>query len=682
MSINKKIIVFLAIFTLLLYNLTAQTLVPQTGHKDSVRRVVFSPDGKMFATGARDSTIKIWDSETLIEIGTLAGHTTSLIESISFSPDGNLLVSCATDNTVRVWDINTRKEIHQINMEKTKYAVFGPNSKRLIIATGNKNIKIWNLDTDKEMMSFDTNTDIINYILYEPSLEYIIFADSNIIRILNAGTAVIEKTFTGHTKNIISMAISPDKRFLVSGSEDSIIRCWDLTGDDSFYFDTEYEDTNIHVGFTQDGKYITSHSRQGTTFWDFTEKKNFLTIPNSEVSNTAYLILSPDSKKIFTFLNPRRTRDMFVVQDATNGTELSRIQKNNDELNAMSINSIGNIIAVSSVDQSIKLWDLTEGKLIRTLQGHTDNVTAVNFSPDGRRIASASNDKRIIIWNTDNGNRLQSYHAHQAAIRAISFNSQGTRILSSSADSTVKIWNTSDSSRVWVKTHENSAWSTLLSIISRDGRYAVSAYYSIQIREIENGNLFREINLPERVWCRSLVFSNDGKRLITGTSDNKVIIWDWEKNEQLQTFSDNEVSSYAISICPEDKVIAFGSNNRIILQNIGNEQSRLISGHERNINAVRFTPNGKALVSTSLDGSIRVWDRENGREIVRLINFYDGEWVSITPDGYYNASTAAQDGGKYLTAFSGTQLYDMSEYKRRYFRPDIIAQRLRNLIQD
>ena len=57
----------------------------------------------------------------------------------------------------------------------------------------------------------------------------------------------------------------------------------------------------------------------------------------------------------------------------------------------------GTMIASSSYDNTIKLWNL-EGRVLKTFEGHEDWVNSVSFSPDGTMIASGSNDKTIRLW--------------------------------------------------------------------------------------------------------------------------------------------------------------------------------------------------------------------------------------------------------------------------------------------
>jgi len=119
------------------------------GHTAPLRSAVFSPDGRIIASGSDDKTIKIWEAAAGKELATLKGHTGDIF-SVVFSPDGRTLASGSWDTTIKLWDLTTGKELASIPGQKECWfsVAFSPDGKTL--ASGiNQKIMLWDVSMDK-----------------------------------------------------------------------------------------------------------------------------------------------------------------------------------------------------------------------------------------------------------------------------------------------------------------------------------------------------------------------------------------------------------------------------------------------------------------------------------------------------------------------------------------------------
>jgi tetratricopeptide (TPR) repeat protein len=122
------------------------------GHRDVVRRALFSPDGRLLATAGGDQTIRLWDMTTepppgqeAVPVRVLVGPSEAEhISGLSFSADGRRLASSGLDQTIRIWDVDSGDETLTLRgyADYVAGVAFSPDG-RLLAAAGGRSIKLW-----------------------------------------------------------------------------------------------------------------------------------------------------------------------------------------------------------------------------------------------------------------------------------------------------------------------------------------------------------------------------------------------------------------------------------------------------------------------------------------------------------------------------------------------------------
>jgi glucose repression regulatory protein TUP1 len=185
------------------------------GHSQDIYSLQFSRDGRLIVSGSGDRTARVWD--TMGE-GSAPGPLTRVLSieepdvdagvtSVAISPDGRLVAAGSLDTAVRIWDVQTGALIEKLRGHRDSvYSVaFTPDSKGLVSSSLDKTLKYWDVRT---LMRRDAAG-------MPPRAKE------------GDKLATCTQTFIAHKDYVLSVAISTDGQWIVSGSKDRGVCFWD-----------------------------------------------------------------------------------------------------------------------------------------------------------------------------------------------------------------------------------------------------------------------------------------------------------------------------------------------------------------------------------------------------------------------------------------------------------------------
>ena len=131
-------------------SVTGECLKVLKGHKNSVRALALSRDGRKIFSGDADNLIRIWDLELGVCLKVLEGHT-GYVESLELSNDGRILISGSNDYSVRIWDAESGEclkalEGHKDNVNSVGFLGDGRN---IVSASDDNSLRIWNAELEE-----------------------------------------------------------------------------------------------------------------------------------------------------------------------------------------------------------------------------------------------------------------------------------------------------------------------------------------------------------------------------------------------------------------------------------------------------------------------------------------------------------------------------------------------------
>ncbi|KIK56537.1 hypothetical protein GYMLUDRAFT_174248 [Collybiopsis luxurians FD-317 M1] len=487
-----------------------QVSEPLKGHSDAIDTVAYSPNGQYVVSGSRDKTVRIWDAQTGFLIGEpLKGHA-SRVTSVTYSPDGQYVVSCSDDKTILIWNVQTGLQVGEPFRGHTRQVssvAYSPDGQYVVSGAWDSTIRLWNIQTGLQVGEPLKSSDWVSSVAYSPDGKYIVSgAWDSTLRVWDPQTHIRDRELhNGHTGSVESVAYSPDGQYVASGSHDKTVRIWHAqTGPqigEPLYGHTNYITS---VAYSLNGQHVVSSSFSDTRIWNTQTGllvQKLFQVPNHSVLAVAY---STDGQHVVSGFNDLTVR----IWNAQSGLQAGEpLKGHTNTVTSVAYSPNGQYVVSGSWDGTARIWNAQTGLQVGgPLRGHTNHVTSVAYSPDGQYIVSGSSDQTVRIWNAQTGlQAMEPLQGHTYPVTSVAYSPDGQFVVSGSSDKTVRIWNTQTGLQVGepFKNHSHSVSSVAY---SPNGQYIVSGSMDSSVRiwsapmDLQSDNHFSSLaNPPDNI---------------------------------------------------------------------------------------------------------------------------------------------------------------------------------------
>jgi WD40 repeat protein/two-component sensor histidine kinase len=276
----------------------------------------------------------------------------------------------------------------------------------------------------------------------------------------------------------------------------------------------------------------------------------------------------------------------------------------------------GRLVASAGESATIRLWDSKSGDLVRTLPGHPERVFGLAFSPDGKWLASSSTDGSVKVWDYRSGRLLHLFTNHVGNwVRRVTFSPDSRLLAPAAYDGKLCIWDAKTG--VVIRTLPTGERVGDVRF-TPDGRFLAAASREerqprVRLWDLASGQVSLVLTQSRRV--DAIALSGDGKLLAAGGGEGAVTLWELPSGRQLRTVvvpDRGHVVDLDLSADGHWLATAGQWVNRVWATDSGALRFEM-RGHEDATFRIRFSPDGRELVSGSADCTVRFWNARTSK---------------------------------------------------------------------
>lgn len=466
------------------------------------------------------------------------------------------LVSGSEDSTLAIWLPNTGKRVHLLKGHTKAVTSLQQVSSRGVVISGSLDgsVRIWLVESGMCQHILGGHTNAVWCLTTCGSDLLVSGSKDDYLKVWNIQSGECVQTLEGHLSWISCVAALDDQGLIVSGSNDKSVKLWKL-GRHNESWKKDHHCYHPEGIATIPGKdRAVSGALDSIKVWDISSGRCLKTLSKAAICLCVHpkfpdLLVSGDAEGIVT-----------VWRIGDESTVMTYSKEHTKAVTVLACNAATSTLYSASSDGSIREWTLNDAELacIRTYSGHSASIKCLAISKDCTLLASGSHDTTVCLWNVTaqepGGSRTGKPEPVVLAVGrkvvwCLALNDSTTVLASGNDDTSLCLWDL----RTHRCLHTIGYTDSIKCAMFLDDRTIVAGAHcgrnQLKSWDVESGGCVGSYDgHTHAVMCMTTI--GGGARIVTGSRDGKVKLWDCWSTECLASF---DLQSQIKHICVSER---------------------------------------------------------------------------------------------------------------------------------
>lgn len=547
-----------------------------------------SADGDKFAVGYINGKIIVGRTRGVGKETHLLGHL-GRIWRIEFSPDGKLLASASTSE-ILLWDLERKQAKSLCDPESsiTDMAI-DPSGRYLAWATKDGRISAWNFQNSERISIPEHRRWALAVEFSSDGMLLASSGDDGMVVVRETKNWSVVRKIQTNRIDLVSISFRPDSKRIATASLAGPVDVWTIDGDGSETSGRSIpvpQDKRWRVGFSPDQRWLAVASWEGTIrFWD---------------ANT------------------------FQYRGTIDG--------NDHRVNDFSFSRDGSWLLTASESGAVRLWNLDKMQpMFNDTPADSREAIVGKYSPDGSKFVAGGKDGFARLYRVEESGRFQFVCAakHENWVISAAFSPDSKRVVSIGIgegqyadDDVMKIWDTASCEPADIAVDLDHAYVRTVAFSPISNRIAWGTRTG-QVWLADLGDGFKRTQLPQvhTGKVQEIDFSRDGKFLVSGGLDAKVVVWDMETKTVYRKLAGHKQGVYTVEFGAGGLIASGGAEERILVWDIARPKGEELVEElavRGGSNGLAFNGDGTILAVGSDARYVAMWSTASWEKIFQL----------------------------------------------------------------